>query len=251
MHNPDEDHDVADLRPTGRYYTINPDFDEHGADQWLVNDVRTNGIRLPLLITPAGMIIDGVRRWEAARVCKIQRVRAIECPRWYAESPAVERPPSLFKTLSSHHDWLWGLAQRDADQERGTVAPASAARNTPLAQDWAQTERNLGFRRLEILSGLEALQRIYRVTEGDHQARRNLLNIFRNYGLNPVQRVLDLNESPSQQPDCKAWDTGDDHPESFSQHQRLALINRLKQTFATKNVSARLRAALTTLERYA
>jgi hypothetical protein len=113
--------DPADLRPHPLHKDV-PKPDKDSAE-WraFVDSIDAGGIIHPLIVTRTGQVMDGVRRWLAARQLQLDQVPCIERPETEAATLMVEtlmhrrhmtRGAAVYLLLPSLQDYVDGAEQR-------------------------------------------------------------------------------------------------------------------------------------------
>ena len=65
------------IRINPRNKRVHDDFDPHGRDSWLVEDIREHGVLDPVMLFPNGMLDDGHRRLFSVKYLKRATIPAI------------------------------------------------------------------------------------------------------------------------------------------------------------------------------
>lgn len=229
---------------------IHADFDPHGRDAWLIDDIRQHGILFPLLVHPNRGIEDGRRRFHCAKYLKETEVRVLvlaDTENGAAFSSAqLARTMTLYAKCVLYREKLIDMVRCGEDARgknlklRHTLGePAGAggtsADDTALNQEWIKCEEALGVSRRYMVRGIKMLETLEAMTasgqpdEIDRATR--ILSVFRNRGLRAARRMLGENDSPDDEaePDCIDWH--DDNDEARAPAKGNAKVKK----FAKKN----------------
>jgi ParB-like chromosome segregation protein Spo0J len=214
---------VDELKAAPINKQVHADFDPHGRDAWLVDDIKRNGVLVPLIIRPYKEIKEGHRRWLSA---KLSGQRDVPCvvltdgddSQAFA-SAQLARNLSTFAKCLLYRKFIVALIERGASSRNAALKkqPVNVEQESELRsvdQDWSQVEEVLGVGRRTLVEGVRLLAEIETIRDSGRPEAQDwadkIESLFRNRGLNPALRMLgDTPQAADDaEPDCATWDTG-------------------------------------------
>lgn len=193
---------VGNLKANPKNAHVHADIDAAGRDAWLLADIKTNGVLLPILVTPSGMIVDGHRRWQLAKKAKLEAVPCIVLQEGDAAnafgSAQLARQLSLFAKCVIYRNRIEELLDESlaarAQNFRAGVEARGRGDSSGAHQTWIEIEEVLGASRRWLTRGVTLLKEIEGIAASkDHDEKERaarVLAIFRNRGLKPALRML-------------------------------------------------------------
>lgn len=222
-------------------HNIHRPFDEGGIDSWLVYNIRQYGILCPLIISPSYEILDGTRRWRAAKA--VGR-RTVPCVVWDGppdtafESAQLHRNLSTYAKCVLYRDTIEDLIT--AGQENSKRALAGQA-VLDLDDDWIKLESVLGVKQRTLIRGVKLLSKIDAWKAGKSDSKRERAvkweTVFREIGLYPALRLKGekLDDLPIE--DCEPGHVKKCLAKRKRPHWSRSLLNGIKRcsTLARKH----------------
>ena len=216
------------IRINPRNKRVHDDFDPHGRDSWLVEDIREHGVLDPVMLFPNGMLDDGHRRLFSVKYLKRATIPAIvlkatdEAAAFH--SAQLARQMKVFAKCVLYREQIGELVKRGHEQrERNLRAGlgSSVADANIGHQEWIKLETILNVSRRNLTAGVKLLDRLDAMREGADADKAELAGraefIFRNQGIKPTLRMLDDIDAEEceigdLEPDCGAWRSEEDEP---------------------------------------
>lgn len=206
---------------------IHADIDFAGRDSWFLEDIRNQGILMPLIIHEDYEVGEGHRRLAAAKKLKLERVPCLMAKgadkKTVFNSAQLGRHLTLFAKCAMHRRRIEELVQRGKDHQQRNLRQASDHQGRgdadPLQQDWIRMEEVLGVSRDSLIRGVKLLSTIEALTRDpsfdEKQRGLRICAIFRCRGLNPALRMMGEKIKPGSgdtEPDVGAWQADDGEP---------------------------------------
>lgn len=193
---------VGSLKANPRNAHVHADIDAAGRDAWLLADIETNGVLLPILVTPAGMIVDGHRRWQLAKRAKQDSVPCVVLQEGDSsnafQSAQLARQLTLFAKCVLYRERIEELIDESSTVRvqnlRAGVEARGRGDSSGTHQSWIEIEEVLCASRRTLMRGVTLLREIAAIAASkdpdEKQRAARVLAIFRNRGLKPALRML-------------------------------------------------------------
>lgn len=192
---------IHQLKPSDRQ-DIHAPWDRYGRDAWLVVSVAAHGILTPLLVAPDGTIIDGWRRWNAAKATGLTEVPCVSYDGNFDtafESSQLGRNLTVYAKVLLYRVQIESLIE--AARHNSLVA-LQGKKPASVEEQWECLESILGVKRRTLTRGATLLAELEQQEKSKNVKTRDrahkLRHVFRTAGLHPALRMIGEEDSENE-----------------------------------------------------
>lgn len=228
---------IDELKANPESISTHQDFDPALQDSWLVEDIRKNGVLLPICVRPDKVISDGWRRWRASQHLGLKEIPGFESEDVFA-SAQLARQLTVFAKINLYRARLEELVQRGKDLRTENLSSHKLRGADPdnkrhqLEQDWVLVETVLDVNRQTLMRGLTLLADIEEQEKTDDKdtfdQAQKYRNVFRTRGIWATLRMRGETVEPNEESaDCNQWEA-DSEPEPIPRAKRKQSPDAIK-----------------------